>query len=63
MRLEAILFVSLVACSGGGDDTTDDTTGDTGTSGVSLEDFPKLKAHDEMMKSRPSVQKVLPLYD
>ena len=34
-----------------------------GPDGVSLEDFPKLKAHDEMMKSRPSVQKVLPLYD
>ena len=34
-----------------------------GPDGVSLEDFPKLKAHDELMRSRPSVQKVLPLYD
>ena len=34
-----------------------------GPDGVSLEDFPKLKAHDGLMRSRPSVQKVLPLYD
>ena len=34
-----------------------------GPDGVSLDDFPKLKAHDELMRSRPSVQKVLPLYD
>ena len=34
-----------------------------GPDGVPLEDFPKLKAHDALMKRRPSVQKVLPLYD
>ena len=31
--------------------------------GVSLDDYPKLKAHDALMRSRPSLQKVLPYYD
>ena len=31
--------------------------------GVSLDDYPKLKAHDALMRSRPSLQKVLALYD
>ena len=31
--------------------------------GVSLDDFPKLKDHHEMMKQRPSVQTVAKLYD
>ena len=31
--------------------------------GVSMDDFPKLKEHDEMMKQRPSVKKVAELYD
>ena len=30
--------------------------------GVSLEHFPKLKAHDELMRNRSSVQKTLPHY-
>ena len=34
-----------------------------GPDGVSLDDFPKLKKHDEMMKQRPSVKKVAELYD
>ena len=34
-----------------------------GPDGVSLDDYPKLKAHDALMKTRPSVQAVLPLYD
>jgi len=34
-----------------------------GDDGVSLDDFPKLPAHDALMRSRPSVQKVLELYD
>ena len=34
-----------------------------GPDGVSLDDFPKLKKHDEMMKHRPSVKKVAELYD
>ena len=34
-----------------------------GPDGVPLEDFPKLKVHDALMRQRPSVQKVLPLYD
>jgi hypothetical protein len=39
MRLHAILFTSLVACSGGGDETTDETTEDTGSTGNALETF------------------------
>ena len=34
-----------------------------GPDGVSLDDFPKLKDHDAMMKQRPSVKRVLQLYD
>ena len=34
-----------------------------GADGVSLDDFPKLKEHYEMMKQRPSVQKVSLLYE
>ena len=34
-----------------------------GLDGVSLDDFPKLKAHDEMMKQRPSVKQATTLYD
>ncbi len=34
-----------------------------GMDGVSLDDFPKLKAHDILMKTRSSVKSVLPLYD
>ena len=34
-----------------------------GLDGVSLDDFPKLKVHDEMMKQRPSVKQVTTLYD
>ena len=34
-----------------------------GQDGVNLNDFPRLKEHHEMMKQRPSVQKVSPLYD
>ena len=34
-----------------------------GADGVALDDFPKLKAHDALMRTRPSMQAVLPLYD
>ncbi len=34
-----------------------------GPDGVSLDDFPLLKEHHEMMKQRPSVQKAAQLYD
>lgn len=34
-----------------------------GADGVKLADFPKLQAHDELMRTRHSLQKVLTLYD
>ena len=34
-----------------------------GADGVALADFPKLQAHDALMRARPSMQAVLPLYD
>ena len=34
-----------------------------GADGVRLEDFPKLQAHDALMRTRPSMQKVLEFYD
>mgnify|MGYP003974254865 FL=1 len=33
-----------------------------GGDGVELDQFPKLKQHDAMMRARPSVQAVMPLY-
>ena len=34
-----------------------------GDDGVRLADFPRLAAHDALMRTRPSMQAVLPLYD
>ena len=34
-----------------------------GDDGVRLADFPRLEAHDALMRTRPSMQAVLPLYD
>ena len=34
-----------------------------GADGVALADFPKLQAHDALMRTKPSMQAVLPLYD
>ena len=34
-----------------------------GVDGVDLDDFPKLRAHDALMRTRPSMQAVLDLYD
>ena len=34
-----------------------------GADGVALADFPKLQAHDALMRTRSSMQAVLPLYD
>ena len=34
-----------------------------GVDGVRLSDFPRLEAHDALMRTRPSMQAVLPLYD
>ena len=34
-----------------------------GDDGVRLVDFPRLEAHDALMRTRPSMQAVLPLYD
>jgi len=34
-----------------------------GADGVALADFPKLQAHDALMRTRPSMQKVLEIYD
>ena len=34
-----------------------------GDDGVRLADFPRLEAHDVLMRTRPSMQAVLPLYD
>ena len=34
-----------------------------GDDGVTLADFPRLEAHDALMRTRPSMQAVLPFYD